>query len=67
MYKRYSFLLAQAIIYRSPKIYSALPSVACDVALSVLLQSGLMAIVNAYLFGIDLEEAIDKKWINNEK
>lgn len=23
-----------------------------------------MAIVNAYLLGIDLEEAIDKKWIN---
>lgn len=23
-----------------------------------------MAIVNAYLFDIDLEEAIDKKWIN---
>ena len=26
-----------------------------------------MAIVNAYLLGIDLEEAIDKKWINKEK
>lgn len=26
-----------------------------------------MAIVNAHLFGIDLEEAIDKKWINKEK
>lgn len=26
-----------------------------------------MAIVNAHLLGIDLEEAIDKKWINNKK
>lgn len=26
-----------------------------------------MALVNAYLLGIDLEEAIDKKWINNQK
>jgi len=26
-----------------------------------------MAIVNAHLLGIDLEEAIDKKWINKEK
>jgi len=26
-----------------------------------------MVIVNAYLLGIDLEEAIDKKWINKEK
>ena len=26
-----------------------------------------MAIVNAYLLGIDLEEAIYKKWINKEK
>jgi len=26
-----------------------------------------MAIINAYLLGIDLEEAIDKKWINKEK
>lgn len=25
-----------------------------------------MAIVNAYLLGIDLEDAIDKKWINKE-
>jgi len=25
-----------------------------------------MAIVNAHLLGIDLEEAIDKKWINKE-
>jgi NTP pyrophosphatase (non-canonical NTP hydrolase) len=26
-----------------------------------------MAIVNAHLLGIDLEQAIDKKWINKEK
>lgn len=26
-----------------------------------------MAIVNAHLLGIDLEEAIDKKWITKEK
>ena len=26
-----------------------------------------VAIVNAYLLNIDLEEAIDKKWINKEK
>lgn len=26
-----------------------------------------MAIVNAHLLGINLEEAIDKKWINKEK
>lgn len=26
-----------------------------------------MAIVNAHLLGIDLEEAIDKKWINRKK
>ncbi|MBU1131790.1 hypothetical protein KKC32_00870 [Patescibacteria group bacterium] len=26
-----------------------------------------MAIVNAHLLGIDLEEAINKKWINKEK
>lgn len=26
-----------------------------------------MAIVNAHLFGIDLEEAIDRKWINRLK
>jgi NTP pyrophosphatase (non-canonical NTP hydrolase) len=26
-----------------------------------------MAIVNAYLLNIDLEDAIDKKWINKEK
>ena len=26
-----------------------------------------MVIVNAYLLGIDLEKAIDKKWINKEK
>lgn len=26
-----------------------------------------LAIVNAYLLNIDLEEAIDKKWINKEK
>ncbi|MDP3043691.1 MAG: MazG nucleotide pyrophosphohydrolase domain-containing protein [bacterium] len=26
-----------------------------------------MAIINAHLLGIDLEEAIDKKWINKEK
>ena len=26
-----------------------------------------MVIVNAYLLGIDLEDAIDKKWINKEK
>lgn len=26
-----------------------------------------MVIVNAYLLGIDLEKAIDKKWINQEK
>lgn len=26
-----------------------------------------MVIVNAYLLDIDLEEAIDKKWINKEK
>lgn len=26
-----------------------------------------MAIVNAHLLGIDLEEAIEKKWINNLK
>ncbi|MBI5077430.1 pyrophosphatase [Candidatus Falkowbacteria bacterium] len=26
-----------------------------------------MAIVNAYLLGIDLEKAIDKKWIDKEK
>lgn len=26
-----------------------------------------MVIVNAHLLGIDLEEAIDKKWINNNK
>lgn len=25
-----------------------------------------MAIVNAHLFGIDLEEAIEKKWISKE-
>jgi NTP pyrophosphatase (non-canonical NTP hydrolase) len=26
-----------------------------------------MAIINAHLMGIDLEKAIDKKWINKEK
>lgn len=26
-----------------------------------------MTIINAHLLGIDLEEAIDKKWINKEK
>jgi NTP pyrophosphatase (non-canonical NTP hydrolase) len=26
-----------------------------------------MAIVNAHVLGIDLEDAIDKKWINKEK
>jgi NTP pyrophosphatase (non-canonical NTP hydrolase) len=26
-----------------------------------------MAIVNAHLLGIDLEDALDKKWINNEQ
>lgn len=26
-----------------------------------------MVIVNAYLLGIDLQEAIDKKWINKEE
>lgn len=26
-----------------------------------------MAIVNAHLLGVDLESAIDKKWINKEK
>lgn len=26
-----------------------------------------MVVVNAHLFGIDLEEALDKKWINKEK
>ncbi|PIR75612.1 MAG: hypothetical protein CO030_00575 [Candidatus Magasanikbacteria bacterium CG_4_9_14_0_2_um_filter_42_11] len=26
-----------------------------------------MAILNAHLLGIDLEDAIDKKWINKEK
>lgn len=26
-----------------------------------------MVIINAHLLGIDLEEAIDKKWINKEK
>jgi len=26
-----------------------------------------MAIVNAHLLGIDLEEALDKKWIHREK
>lgn len=26
-----------------------------------------MTIVNAHLFGIDLEDAIDKKWIHKEK